>query len=421
MRKIIIILTLCLLLFLAAALIYFLLSPGGSLLVVKSLINNYAGSEKISIGKAEGTLFKGMVFENISLGGLRRLPESSLLFIQKLEISLKALNLHGLSLKVLNGRLEWPHSENLLFYGEYTEGRLDVNIFSRRLDLGPVVDLFFDEQTIGAFSGSLSDIDIHISGSLFEPLIDGSLLVERLIHQDFSLQDSPLTLKLSLSQDDQRRLKGEVYAAGGRMSGQKTATVRLQPSRLLFDGNPANPGLAVRATAAVERVDIAISLAGTFERPELNLTSKPVLSQEHLLLMLATNKRWQTAESLMHSDGSFTELAGDFIDYFLFGGCSQALGEKLGIRDFNVRYDAAGVGAGLTKDVGDKVNFSYDIQRSANQGLPRETSQKIGLGYNLTPMFSLDAQHMMRQSLIDSGDDEILRDNQIKLRFKREF
>ena len=70
------------------------------------------------------------------------------------------------------------------------------------------------------------------------------------------------------------------------------------------------------------------------------------------------------------------DLAGDFIDYFVFGGSGARLSEQLGIRGFSVKYDKNKKGLEVKKAISDKLEASYGVEQSQAKEQQLKTTQK---------------------------------------------
>ena len=57
------------------------------------------------------------------------------------------------------------------------------------------------------------------------------------------------------------------------------------------------------------------------------------------------------------------ELAKDFVQYFAFGGSGNKLAETFGLDDLSFSYGKGKRGIGARKEIGDKLQVKYEIQR----------------------------------------------------------
>ena len=219
------------------------------------------------------------------------------------------------------------------------------------------------------------------------------------------------------------QLFGRVVMQSGAVSGSRTAVIELQRSSVSFSGNPANPRLDIRGTAQVERTKIHVAVTGSAAEPEIKLSSQPALSEDVLLLMLATNRSWKGAEGLFGTQRISPDLAKDFIDYFVFAGQGSAIARRFGISDISLTYDENVRGIIIKKDVLPSLEAYYGIEQSQKKGEAPDTTHTLGGEYRVTDAVSVSGERSFIQKGADAGtaEGEQSTRDRIFLKYKTQF
>ena len=407
------------------AILYALISTNlGARLISKIAISRYIPSKNITIGEIDGALARTIAFENISLNNVEWLPHGSSLHIERLEIYANPLDINRLRVMVKNGNLKLPSSNKIFFSGTHENGLLDFNIYSHAVDVKDIMELLRYKDAAGNLSGIFEDVDIFATGALLEPEIKGSCAAKALSRWGFNLNDCPLKLDLKLKDiRDDLKLYGTVNIKGGSVSGIKTARITLGESRISFNGSPKEPYFDMQGEALIEGTKIKAGLKGTMDVPDLRLFSDRPVSKDQLLIMLATNKSWKSADSLTGNNNHITPgMVADFMDYFLFGGVGSKTADSFGIKDFFIKYDRETKGGGVKKAVFDKAEVSYSIEQSQKKDELPTTTQKVGSEYKITDGISVEAEHELKYNSKNAAEENKPETNdKVLLKYKKPF
>jgi len=404
---------------------YLFATSKGSGFIAKLALSKYVDSKDIDIKSIEGKLSRKLTLKDIEIEDLKWLPRGSVLKIKKLGVYFASFNLKGLNIEVLNGRLRLPDSEIILFYGGYKDGSLDINAFSKYVNVNALLDMFFERQIVKDFSGMVSDVDIYAKGTFLEPTMKGELQIQKLSHKDFLISDCPAYFNLSFKDiKEELKIYGEITFNKGEISGPKTATVILDQSKVLFNGNPKKPSFDLKGTSIVENTKIHITLKGTMDKPELKLSSEPPMSEERLMVMLATNTGWKGAEESASRGQISADLTKDFIDYFVFSGSGSKIAKLLGISDVSLTFEKRKKGIAVKKAVSEKLDASYAIEQTQAEEKEEKgtATQKIGGEYKVTEELSIGAEKELKQdSKLDQTQDEQKTDDRVIFKYKKKF
>ena len=422
-KYLLLIIIICLVFSLISAIYFFIFTNKGSTFIVRVALRNYLRPEGIEIKESAGNFFKSKVVHDLEIKDLQFLPQGSILRIQKLEFSFTSLGPQGLNLSIHNGRLTVPGSELILFHGNLKNNIMDFNLYSKSVNIGAISGLFAENKDLKKISGMISGIDIFVKGSSLGPQVEGGCKIEKLLSNGFSLSSCPLAFKLQLK-DIQNTFKlfGEVYVNAGQAYGPKTAVIKLGESKISFSGSPEKPLLNIRGTSNVEGTKIGITLRGTFDQPELKLTSEPPLSRQRLLLMLATGKSWKASELALGKGELTADSVKDFIDYFVFSGSGSKLAEQLGISDISVTFEKQKKGLGVKTAVTDKLDATYAVEQTQQDEEAPITSQRLGGEYKITDSLIVGAEKELRgEQKNNTSQESIPPEDKIFLKFKKEF
>lgn len=408
-----------------AAILYALIGTNlGARFITKIAISRYIPSKDITIGEIDGTLARTITFENILLNNAEWLPNGSSLRIERLEICANPLDINRFRIMVKNGDLKLPSSDRIFFYGAYENGLLDINVYSRAVDVKDIMELLQYRNMAGNLSGVFEDIDIFVTGRLLEPEIKGSCAAKALSRWGFNLNDCPLKLGLKLKDiRDDLKIYGTVNIGGGSISGAKTARIALAESWISFNGPPKEPYFDMQGESLIEGTKIKARLKGTMDVPDMRLSSDRLVSKDQLLMMLATNKSWKSADfSTVDKDRITPGMVADFMDYFLFGGIGSKTADRFGIKDFFIKYDRETKGGGVKKAVFDKAEVSYSVEQSQERDELPTTTQKVGSEYKITDGISVEAERELKYNSKNAADENKPEtSDKVLLKYKKPF
>ncbi len=400
---------------------YFLFfTAKGSAIITKLAISYYAKTKTIDIEKSEGSLSQVARFEKLEFKDFALLPKGSTVKIQKLEVYFTSFGEEGLNVNIYNGRLQLPNSALIIFEGKLQNSNLNFNIYSQNIKLKEIAGLFSGAEDLKKISGAISDTDIYLLGSLIEPKFSGKFQLEQLLYNNFSLSNCPVGFNIQLKNiKKEAELYGKISLNKGVITGPRTALVNLEESRISFAGEPNKPLLDLRGTSYVEGIKINIVLKGAFDKPDLKLSSEPVLPEDRLLVMLMTDKSWKATELALGKAELSVELAKDFIDYFLFSGSGSKIARKLGIKDISVTFEEGRKGIGIKKEISEKLDATYAVeQRQSEEELPA-TTQKVGGEYKITDTLTVGAEKELPQEQKTPVEQKT--EDKVTIEFKKEF
>ncbi len=423
---------------LLAALWYLLLTPNGGLFLSRILIQRFVGPHTVTVSSAEGSVLRGLHLENLTVRqlpkGLPKELEGATLWMRRLSVKLPLKDLSGFTVTAHSARLQLSESEPVLASGTLDKGKLSINLYSRTLDVQEVLRLFLQPEDAERFTGTARQVDLTIHGPYRKPKVSGGLYLEELHYGTLVMKDCPVAAALEIVlQGKATKVHGEVLVKEGDLLLRDTA-VKLEPSRFLYVGNPKLPRLDLHGMSEVEGIPIRSELRGTFRQPQLKVSSVPPLPQDHLLLMLATGRRWKGMEGTTGAGGQAglsLDLVGQFLDYTVLGGSAGSLAQRLGI-EASVIVGEEGTGsAGVRKAITDKVGVRYGVEQTKPDvwGGPTITRQKVGAEYQVTEsdQISLEADSQLDTGSTQTGsgsvatEPESQRDSKVFLQYKRKF
>ncbi len=368
-------------------------TPWGAKTVVRELARRTLGARTVSWAALEGSLIGGIKADQLEVRIIPYLPESSFLRVQSLSIRFNRFSLEGLDIGVVNGRLFHPGDDPVVFNARLYGKEVAGNVYTRGLDLGNVRGVLTKFFEVPPFKGALRDIDLFVGGTLDRPAVSGHFFIERIMQNEFILQDVEARADLHFIRGSPRwETHGKLFLDSGYLRSP-AVRIELKPSVLTFTGYPSKPELDIRASSKVARTLIDISVKGTRQAPEVLLTSDPSCPKEQLLLMLATGKRWSgVVEGSSDKARMSPALTSNFVDYLLFGGDRVRIIRAMGLSDISFNADDKKQGVTISKDLTERLGIGYGVAVGTNTQSQRELTQRLEGEYQLTSHLLFGAQ-----------------------------
>lgn len=357
-------------------------------------------AETITAESAEGTVFGGIVFHEMHFSGLRRLPPGNMLDIQELD-SAWPVNWQHLR-SVNNGRLRVPESDPVVFFGRRQEGRVDARVFSKALDIQETLTVFAASRGLGqGIRGTVNDLNLTISGNPSGWDFEGTFQIAQAARQEVAIANNAGRVRLSVALSP-LRVTGEVLCWGGTITA-KQVLINVRPSKLLFSGDPAAYAFELNGGSVIGTTKIYLTLKGTKSSPKLMLASEPPMSQEILLLMLATGKSWRGAREAFAQGEVSSELATDFIDYAFFGGLGNRMARWFGITDLAITQNPEHNSVGAQATFADRMMLDVEVD-PAQRGDAGQAAQPAGSKQSLPYRVGAEYQVTDRTSVRIEGE-----------------
>jgi len=409
---------------LVAAGAYVLFTRFGADLVTKRILPRYFPSARITYDSVSGNLARGVVYKNLLIRDWDQLPPASAIKIQFLGLRVSVWGEKGFRVEVENARLQLPGSEPIMVWGAYDHGWVDGSVYAHSVDLKEIHDILVRYNVpTSDFKGTLSDLDVRVKGPWSKVTLQGTFRLPQMVIENFLVRDAQGTFNLRGKMVALFLSDGRVDFLSRTVQGQKTAQVKLKPSRLLFQGDLSNPQFALSGTAVVADTRIEVYLKGTINQPDLQLASQPPLAQDQLLIMLATDRRWRGTQTAVEQGRVSADLAKDFIDYFVFAGLGSDLARKAGISDVSVKFDAQERGFDIQKDLPGSLSATYGIEQTTPEEWSVFTTQKIGGEFKLDDTTALGVEQRTKQPTLKSAESATTadKDEQILIKIKKTF
>jgi hypothetical protein len=264
-----------------------------------------------------------------------------------------------------------------------------------------------------------------LKGYYREPEVRGTLTVKSVIYKGFTLADSYCNIDIELKDWEKNvQVFGKVFMEKGIFQTKKVL-INLESGKIEFPGPWDNPLFEFRGNSTIEKTRIAIGLKGTKKEPHLSLSSEPSYSKEKLMVMLSTGKSWQSVENSLAAGVLSSDLTLDFIDYFFFAGKANIFAKKFGVKEFTVTLNEQAQGVGAKKDLTEKLEIGYDIERKGTQAGENALSQQVQAGYQLTDqlLFGFEKEIIKKQTdaLLNESSSETKSEEGVYLKYKKSF
>lgn len=318
---------------------YLIFTTHGSTLLVKFAISRYVASKEININKIQGHLSQGLTLSEVELGGLKGLPAGSVFKIQQLRVSLHPFKFDSLNFEIENGRLVLPHSEPIVLFATYKKVKLDVNIYSRRIDAKEILNLFVNDKSAKNISGVISNVDSYVGGSFTRPQLTGVFEVDSLSYKGFSIKNCPGSFAIDLKgKKAESNPQGAIVLQQGDIIAQGT-NIKIRDCKIIFSPDLELPSIDFKGSSIIGSTKIEIALSGTRDEPKLTLTSSQPHLPGTLLLMLVTGKEEKELQ-VTYQGQITTAQARDLLDYFFSGAGSDKVIDSLGVNKVALTTEA---------------------------------------------------------------------------------
>lgn len=371
---------------------YLLATENGAVFLLTQISDHYAGPGNYSWSRLQGTLWKGLAARDLEIRDIPGMEQESVLRIQELSLSVSMSGVPGLEAEFHNARLLSPHDDPLVFEGRWHDGQISGNIYARGLNLLRIRDIFPAFRRLSVIRGSLKDIDLVLTGDPDDLRLQGRLWVDQWRYASYLLEDCEVEPDLKVSRSGgEWQVNGRIMIVAGDFLTPRVK-IRLAAGRIDLYGDPARPSFDIRGYTRVARTQITIVIRGTREEPQVILSSEPPLPQEQLLLMLTTGKKWKSIAQPSFQRGMTTEVAADFVDYFIFGGSGRRLSQYLGLSDLSVTLDERSRGVTVSKDVTERLGIGYGVQMETPPDEPAIFRQKMTGEYDVTGRVTVGVQ-----------------------------
>lgn len=299
-----------------------------------------------------------------------------------------------------NARLRLPLSEPILLAGSQQHGRFALTLYAKTLDVHEVVTLVTRAPAWQSLTGIVNDLDASIEGPVNGLMWRGSWQVTRLSRYDFTIMDCPGTFALAMRGLPATLMtEGDITCQAGTVSSRQTVA-SLLPSQVIVSSQPLNAAFDVQATSTVGGTPIRIALRGTAQQPDLRLTSTPPLPQGVLLAMLVTGKQWKGAQDALTQGVISSDLALDFIDYFVLGGLGGKIAGRFGISGLSLRHDPETNRVGVETTLVDRVSVDVEVEPSTlTSGAPSAPSTSTDASAHRSPIpYKVGAEYKVNET-----------------------
>ncbi|HAD63109.1 MAG TPA: hypothetical protein DCG27_03545, partial [Alcanivorax sp.] len=201
-------------------------------------------------------------------------------------------------------------------------------------------------------------------------------------------------LRVSQQPGQPAQLNGELIITEGRYRayGQN---LLIENGRLLFQGQPDNPGLDIRAVRKIpsENLVVGVQLSGTLQEPDARVFSDPSLEESEAMSYLVTGRSLNRGSQ---SDSAQVAQALALYGLQKGSGVTDKIGDTLGLDEISIGSDWETSDAALMlgKQISDRLYLTYAV------GL-FDAISTVMLRYTLTRQLHLEAQSSSKSQAID--------------------
>lgn len=323
---------------------------------------------------------------------------------------------------VENGRLNMIESDTILFYGTHQNGHLDFNVYSKSVELEPLLS---SVRPLAGVTAAVGDADLNLTGAVDNAEVSGNFVIQYLAYRRFYLTGDPsVDLSLRLKPvEGKLDLTGRAELNGGEIVHKKLR-LKLQPGKIMFKGNPEIPVFEFKADTLIGKTKVSIQLKGTPDNPDVTLSSSPPYPEEKILIMLVTGKEWSGTEKSIREGKISSDAAREFVDYFIFGGRGEKLAKRFGIKELSFINDENTKGFEVKKTVTQNVDVGYGLEQTSAQTEQGAVSQKVAVDYSVSDdtLVSIEGTVETKSEKADTlANQDTANDASVTMTLKRSF
>ncbi|GEM_PF-2972585 len=336
-------------------------------------------AQAIRYEKFEGTVAEGVQISNVEITDLNIFLERNVVLIQSLELAVPGFDVRHIWLKIENGRIKFPVSDPVGFYGTLNGGVLNVHAYAGIIDVREIATVFKNDLSLRNLKGTAKNASLTLSGVYKQPVLHGEFLLEDFTYLGFSLRNLPASFDFKIIRGGEGILWNGILGVPSGIVISRLTKVDLEDSKLIFQGSFRNPALDIKGSAKVNDTLINIALKGTKQKPELHLTSNPSKAENVLMLMLATGQEFMLPEKTIGGGQLSSDSSRDFVDYFTFSSDGGRFANNVGLTDFSVQMDENAQGLGIKKRVNDQLKVGVNLQETrASSGYTSDVTRTVG-------------------------------------------
>lgn len=269
----------------------------GAKLAATYVIESYIPFCNVHIGEYQGTIEKGLKLKNVTI---TRIPwiKDAIIHAQDLQIRVPLKHWDQVEVNIVNAKIVLPGSDPLVFTGTIINKELKGNCYSNNIDAKQVVAALGYDELARNIYGYLSKVDFKVEGTVTAPRLRGHFIVDKFIYKNHTqLTDGFSNLDLTfVSLGEHASLRGFIIMQSALVRVGKVG-IDLTTSKVDFDGDVRDFKLDIHGVSRIEDIMIDMAIKETFKKPKLIFNSDPPMSEEMILIALATGKAWSATES----------------------------------------------------------------------------------------------------------------------------
>ena len=395
----------------------------GAQFILKTVHGKLYPHAGFSYSSIEGDVWSGIILSDVKLDNFINVYRNSVFTAQKVTILFDPSSPFRAGIDVFNGRLDLLSGEYVLLNGQIIPSfDKTLSVYAPVLSIATIKTFFKSAVFLKPYSGKLSEVDLKIQRTGSSAVYEGKFHIKELARGDFHARDSDVVLTLTYKSVDPVELYGEVICTAGSIWGKHTAVIEAEYVKFMFGGQLESLRISAKGDTRVAGVSIDTMLTGPAVKPDIDISSRPILPKKALLAMLATGRRWKPLEETVSGVTHYTDAALDLIDYFVFGSKAKAFLGKLGITDFWIKKDKEKQQAGFTEQITDKADAGYSItqQQDNISKTPVNTHTYQGR-ILLTESIAVTGQRNVSVNQDSQPDEKAAIEDTIKLEYQKKF
>lgn len=272
----------------AAAIGYYLVAtPAGARALVDYALLRAGQYASVTIESYSGTIAEGLVLKNVEVKNWTFSGPKASARLQRVDIVLPLFDWPNIRVNIFNGRLDLPDCDTALVNGTYSDGALQVTLYSKALDVGTIMRPFLVPEVLKNLKGTVVNANLTLVGTLANPRIRGHFYVDHIQYMDTIVREGLARYDLAFLPDNkgQWRMYGPLILESGLVNVRRS-TIELSQSRGVFNGDVDNPALSIHGTGKVDQYTIDLAVTGTLAKPVVKLHTDPYLPEDMAMMAL---------------------------------------------------------------------------------------------------------------------------------------
>mgnify|MGYP001589453674 CR=1 FL=1 len=158
---------------------YLTRTSNGAQWFLEYVLKRSLNAQDIHYEKLEGTIAEGIRVSNVEIADLNVFRERNVVLIQSLELAVPGFDVRQIWMKIANGRVKFPVSDPIGFYGTLNQGILNFHLYAGLIDAREIVTIFKNDLSLKNLKGTVKDSSLTLPRCLPRAGLCPSLIIKK--------------------------------------------------------------------------------------------------------------------------------------------------------------------------------------------------------------------------------------------------